>query len=287
MLATLTNLPTAVAGEVTEGLIIEGEVAIVRFYLDESLEKNIIELGLKFHLQNSIIETAKGRLGDTLPEKSNHYFVALIKNNALWCMEIGPARAPYRVYSAKLADGGIGYFSWTGKALQNRTVMNRWPVAFSRVTSRFNPQRRHPITGTIRPHKGIDLKASTGTPIYAPADGVVEYARSLSGYGRTVKLNHAKGYDTLYAHLSRYAKGLRAGQSVRKGQLIAYVGNSGMSTGPHLHYEIHVNGTPRDPASVRLLNQPPTLSKNALEQFIKDREAQKDALEKAAHILGG
>lgn len=287
LLTAILSTPSARTAEITEGLIIQDDIAIVRFYLNDSLYQNITELGLKTHLQTSILETAKGRLGRELPGKSHHYFVAIIKNNALWCMEIGPQNAPYRVYSGRLADGGVGYFSWTGKALQNRAVMKRWPVAYSRVTSHFNPRRRHPITGAIRPHRGIDLKARTGTPVYAPADGVVEYARSLSGYGRTVKLNHAKGYDTLYAHLSRYAKGLRAGQSVNKGQLIAYVGNTGMSTGPHLHYEIHVNGVAKDPATVRLLNEPPTLSGKALELFNQDKLIQKAALAAASRIVGG
>jgi murein DD-endopeptidase MepM/ murein hydrolase activator NlpD len=113
-----------------------------------------------------------------------------------------------------------------------------------RLTSRFG-SRRHPITGRIQTHGGIDLAAPTGTPIVATADGTVSFSGLRSGYGRAVIINHGYGFQTLYGHASRLV--VSAGQKVKHGQVIAYVGSSGVSTGSHLHYEVHVSGKPVDP----------------------------------------
>jgi murein DD-endopeptidase MepM/ murein hydrolase activator NlpD len=108
--------------------------------------------------------------------------------------------------------------------------------------------RRHPVLGFSRRHEGVDFAAPTGTPVYAAADGVVASARSERGYGRTVRLRHPGGTETVYAHLSRFSRGLKVGDRVRQGDVIAAVGSTGMSTGPHLHYEIRIAGKAQDPA---------------------------------------
>ncbi len=113
-----------------------------------------------------------------------------------------------------------------------------------RVTSRYGA-RRHPVTGRTQMHEGIDLAAPTGTPIVATADGVVLFSGSRGGYGRTVIINHGYGFQTLYGHASKIA--VRVGQRVKRGQVIAYVGSSGVSTGSHLHYEVRVSGKPVNP----------------------------------------
>ena len=113
-----------------------------------------------------------------------------------------------------------------------------------RVTSRYG-SRRHPVTGRTQIHEGIDLAAPTGTPIVATADGVVLFGGSRAGYGRTVIINHGYGFQTLYGHASKIA--VRVGQRVKRGQVIAYVGSSGVSTGSHLHYEVRVSGKPVNP----------------------------------------
>ena len=115
------------------------------------------------------------------------------------------------------------------------------PINGARLSSSFG-RRRHPISGYTRMHKGTDFAAPTGTPIYAAGHGTVERASRNGGYGNYVRIRHANGYQTAYAHLSRYGPGIRSGKRVRQGDVIGYVGSTGASTGPHLHYEVHING---------------------------------------------
>ena len=124
------------------------------------------------------------------------------------------------------------------------------PIPYARLSSKFGA-RRHPVLGSMRMHKGVDYAASTGTPIMAAGDSRVEFIGWQRGYGNTVILNHGRGYTTLYGHMSRTAK-LRKGQSVAQGTVIGYVGSTGMSTGPHLHYEFRVNGAHRNPLSITM-----------------------------------
>lgn len=146
-------------------------------------------------------------------------------------------------------DGKTGYYSDTGHNM--RKAFLRTPVNFSRISSRFNLKRKHPVLNRIRAHKGVDYAASRGTPIKAAGDGSVIYKGTKGGYGRTVILKHGSQYTTLYAHMSRYGKGIRNGKRVKQGQTIGYVGSSGLATGPHLHYEFRVNGVHRNPLKVK------------------------------------
>ncbi len=147
-------------------------------------------------------------------------------------------------------NGNNSYYSEKGHALQKTFLRN--PVDSVRVSSRFNLKRKHPILNRIRAHKGVDYAAPIGTPIRATADGRVQYLGVKGGYGNTIELQHGGKYTTLYAHLSDYAKGLKIKSTVRQGQVIGYVGKSGLATGPHLHYEFRVNGEHRDPLTVKL-----------------------------------
>lgn len=148
------------------------------------------------------------------------------------------------------ADGNTDYYSETGDAM--RKAFLRTPLNFTRISSNFNLKRRHPVLNRIRAHRGVDYAAPTGTPVKAAGDGVVVYAGSKGGYGRTVILRHGGTYSTLYAHLSRYAAGLQRGARVRQGAVVGYVGMSGLATGPHLHYEFQVNGVHHNPLTVPL-----------------------------------
>jgi murein DD-endopeptidase MepM/ murein hydrolase activator NlpD len=133
-----------------------------------------------------------------------------------------------------------------------RKAFLRAPLDFTRISSVFNPKRRHPISGRIRAHKGMDYAAPPGTPIWAAGDGRIEFAGRKGGYGNTVVVDHGKGITTLYAHMSRFGKSARGGRKVRQGDIIGYVGSTGASTGPHLHYEYRVRGTHKNPASVTM-----------------------------------
>ena len=147
-------------------------------------------------------------------------------------------------------EGEGAYFTENGASV--RKEFTRSPVDFARVSSRFNLRRKHPIMHTIRAHKGVDYAASRGTPIKATGDGKIVLAGRKGGYGKTVVVKHGQRYTTLYAHLNGYARGIRAGKRVRQGQVIGYVGSTGMATGPHLHYEFRINGVHRNPLTVKL-----------------------------------
>lgn len=140
------------------------------------------------------------------------------------------------------------YFDATGKNM--RSSMMRTPLVRARISSSYGV-RRHPISGYRKMHQGMDFAAPTGTPVVAPADGVVVEARRWGGYGNWLRIRHANGLESGYGHLSRYGSGIRAGQRVTQGQVVAYVGSTGASTGPHLHYEIWRNGQRINPASIR------------------------------------
>lgn len=149
------------------------------------------------------------------------------------------------------ADGKIdNYFTPDGRSMQRQFL--RAPLDFTRVSSNFNPARRHPILATIRAHQGVDYAAATGTVIKAAGDGRVNFAGVRGGYGKVVVLEHGGGISTLYAHMSRIGRDMRTGQRVKQGQTIGYVGSTGAATGPHLHYEYRVNGIHKNPRTVRL-----------------------------------
>lgn len=147
-------------------------------------------------------------------------------------------------------DGTTDYYSPDGHSM--RKAFLRTPVKFSRISSGFTTRRWHPMLHRFRAHKGVDYAAPIGTPVKATGNGRVQFVGRKGGYGMTIVLQHGGDYSTLYAHLSRFARGLRSGQRVRQGQIIGYVGQSGLATGPHLHYEFRVRGQHRDPLTVRL-----------------------------------
>ena len=165
------------------------------------------------------------------------------------------------------------YFQANGES--STKFLMKTPINGARLSSRFGT-RRHPISGYTRLHKGTDFAAPTGTPIYAAGNGVVERASRYGGYGHYIRIRHAKGYKTAYAHLSRYGRGIRSGRSVRQGQIIGYVGSTGASTGPHLHYEVWKNGKPVDVMRLKL----PTGRKLAMDPGIFEAfEVERDRID--------
>jgi murein DD-endopeptidase MepM/ murein hydrolase activator NlpD len=142
--------------------------------------------------------------------------------------------------------GGL-YFDQDGKPM--RSGFLRSPLQFSRITSRFG-MRRHPILGTMRAHQGTDYGANAGTPIRAIGEGVVTRAGWNNGYGNVVEIRHARGYMTRYGHMKGFGPGIHVGARVQQRQTIGYVGSTGLSTAPHLHFEVHVNGVQRNPSLV-------------------------------------
>jgi murein DD-endopeptidase MepM/ murein hydrolase activator NlpD len=156
----------------------------------------------------------------------------------------------FQAFRWRDGDGNDGYYAADGSAL--RKAFLRSPMEFSRVTSGFSNARFHPILQTWRAHKGVDYAAPIGTPVRATANGRVRFAGTQNGYGNVVVLQHAGVFSTLYAHLSRFASGMRAGARVEQGRVIGYVGQTGWATGPHLHYEFRVADVQRNPLTIAL-----------------------------------
>ena len=165
------------------------------------------------------------------------------------------------------------YFQENGES--STKFLMKTPINGARLSSRFG-KRRHPISGYTRLHKGTDFAAPTGTPIYAAGNGVVERASRYGGYGHYIRIRHSKGYKTAYAHLSRYARGIRSGRRVRQGEVIGYVGSTGASTGPHLHYEVYKNGRAVDAMRLKL----PTGRKLAMDpEILAEFEVERDRID--------
>ncbi len=156
-----------------------------------------------------------------------------------------------------------GYYSEQGKSM--RKAFLRTPVNFTRISSHFNLKRKHPVLNKIRAHKGVDYAAPLGTPVKSTGNGKVLFVGTKNGYGNTVIIQHGGKYTTLYAHLSRFSRGLKKGNRIEQGQTVAYVGKTGLATGPHLHYEFRVDGLHRNPLTVDLPKSLPLP-----EQYMKD-----------------
>lgn len=155
----------------------------------------------------------------------------------------------HRLWRYKTADNAWDYFDEHGNSMKK--FLMKTPIDGARISSSFG-SRKHPILGYTKFHSGVDFAAPRGTPIYAAGDGTVKIAGWVNGYGKFIELRHANKYETAYAHMSAFAKGIRPGVRVHQGQVIGYVGTTGRSTGPHLHYEIHIAGKKVNPLGVKV-----------------------------------
>jgi len=174
------------------------------------------------------------------------------------------------------------YFDEKGREVEG--FVFRKPVNNVRITSRFTLRRWHPILHRYRAHLGVDFGGRTGTPVYAAADGRVIYAGRLGGYGNVIKIRHRDGFLTLYAHLHKFRRGIRRGRYVKKGQVIGYIGSTGMSTGPHLHFGLYKNGRPINPLGVIKITKKRIYGKTRKE-FIRYAEKMKKELDRVAESL--
>jgi len=232
---------------------LETRTVLVSGVVGRSLFHSARKLGLAGHVINSLTDDIFQYDIDFSRDMTiNDRFSVLVEQT--WrdgeLIRTGPVQAA--VFTAKGKPftavrfehaGKADYFDAEGRPLKKSFMRN--PIQFARLSSRFG-MRRHPVLGTMREHKGVDYAAPTGTPIMAAGDAKVVSAGWQRGYGNAVVLDHGRGYTTLYGHMSRTAK-LRRGQHVKQGEVIGYVGSTGMATGPHLHYEFRVNGHHKDP----------------------------------------
>jgi murein DD-endopeptidase MepM/ murein hydrolase activator NlpD len=174
----------------------------------------------------------------------------LIKTGDVLAAEFVNKGKTYRAVGYRDESNEIHYYTPEGKSLHKSFL--RSPLEFTRISSSFSLGRFHPVLQTMRAHKGVDMAAPTGTRIKAAGDAVVEFVGKKGGYGNVIILKHANGVNTVYGHLSRFTAGLRRGSKVAQGEIIGFVGMTGVSTGPHLHYEFLLNGQHRDPMTVAL-----------------------------------
>jgi murein DD-endopeptidase MepM/ murein hydrolase activator NlpD len=173
-----------------------------------------------------------------------------IDNGRVVAVSFQALRGNVKMYRFRKSDGAIGYYDENGNGAIKS--LKRTPINNARVTSSFSTKRKHPVLGFTRAHKGVDFRAGTGTPIPSAGAGRVVKRATDRGYGNYIRIRHNGSYETVYAHMSRFAKGVTVGTAVRQGQIIGYVGSTGLSTGPHLHYEIIKDGRHVNPMTVKL-----------------------------------
>lgn len=184
------------------------------------------------------------------------------------------------LYALMFDQGDGGNIYWNEKGESLRRAFLKAPLQFSRISSGFTYHRKHPISGKVKPHTAVDYAAPVGTPVMSIGDGTVLSVGWAGGGGNTVKIRHGSTYVTSYMHLSKYAKGLKAGQHVHQGQVIGYVGSTGSSTGPHLDFRVYHNGTPINPLKMESPSEEPIRKENlpALDSLKKVYEAMMDSM---------
>jgi murein DD-endopeptidase MepM/ murein hydrolase activator NlpD len=202
-----------------------------------------------------------------------------IQNGNILAAEFVNRGETYQAVRFNNKDGEAEYFSPNGKSM--RKTFLRSPIDFARISSRFNLRRKHPVLNRIRAHKGVDYAAATGTPIKSTSQGKIIFRGVKGGYGRVVIVQHGQTYSTLYAHMSKYSK-LRSGSTVKQGQTVGYVGQSGLATGPHLHYEFRVNGVHRNPLTFKFPAAKP-IKESLLAEFKQQTTPLLAQLEQAKH----
>lgn len=241
--AEIEHRQTAVAGKITDSLFVDGRRANLSGRLIMSFADIFgydIDFAQDLHPgdQFSVVYEQLYKNGKRL------------RDGDILAAEFVSQGQRYRAVRFTAPDGNTAYYTPNGQSLRKAFI--RTPVDFARISSPFNLRRLHPILHTIRAHKGVDYGAGTGTPIKATGDGKISFYGTKNGYGRVAMISHGAGVETLYAHLSRFRSGLTTGSRIRQGQVIGYVGKSGLATAPHLHYEFRINGIHKNPVTVPL-----------------------------------
>lgn len=237
---------------------------IIVAFREAKIENSLFLAGTNAGMEQSLIMEVANIFGwdidFALDIRSNDRFSLLyeehfldgekLRNGPILAAEFTNQGKTFRAVRYTDSSDNSNYFTPEGNSM--RKAFLRTPVDFARISSHFNLKRKHPILNRIRAHKGTDYAAPTGTPIKAAGDGKITWAGNKGGYGRTVMIQHGQSYKTLYAHMSKYGRGIKNGTRVKQGQIIGYVGSSGLATGPHLHYEFYLNGAVRNPVRVNL-----------------------------------
>jgi len=209
----------------------------------------------------------KGDSFQVMYERTHDEEGLLVKSDTILFATLALSGKHHTIYRFKGDDGHINYFNEKGHSA--RKALMRTPIDGARLSSGYG-RRKHPILGYTRMHRGVDFAAPRGTPIYAAGNGTVTYAGRKGGYGKYIRIRHNSEYSTAYAHLNGYARGVRKGKRINQGQIIGYVGSTGRSTGPHLHYEIMKGGRQVNPLRVRMPSGR-KLKGDELQRFLSER----------------
>ena len=234
-----------------------------------SIESSLFSAGKKAGLPDSIIMQLAGIFGwdvdFALDIRSGDHFNVIyeefykdgekLEDGDILAAEFVNQGQTFRAVRFTDPNGESNYYTPEGYSMRKAFI--RSPVDFRRISSTFQTERYHPVLGKKRPHRGVDYAAATGTPIKAAGDGKIIFRGTKGGYGNTVIIQHGGKYTTLYAHMSKFRKGVGVGSRVKQGQIIGYVGMTGLATGPHLHYEFRIDGVHRNPLTVKLPNAEP------------------------------
>jgi murein DD-endopeptidase MepM/ murein hydrolase activator NlpD len=244
---------------------IEKRTAFSTGVIRSSLYQSALQAGLSDRLIMEMVEIFAWDIDFALEIRPGDRFAVIyledyragerVGNGEILAAEFTNRGTTYRAVRYENPNGVGAYYTPEGRQMKQSFL--RTPVDFRRISSHFQPNRWHPILGKRRPHQGVDYAAATGTPVAASGDGTVVFVGRKGGYGNTIILKHYDHYTTLYGHLSRFHKGLRKGHHVKQGQIIGYVGKTGLATGPHLHYEFRIGGVHKDPVTVKLPGSPP------------------------------
>jgi murein DD-endopeptidase MepM/ murein hydrolase activator NlpD len=202
---------------------------------------------------NSQINFARdGRQGDYFTIMYNAYYIddKLVTTGDIQAVSYNNHGKLYQAVRYENKSGDAQYYTPQGLSLKK--AFSRYPIRFSHISSSFSLSRYHPLLRYSRPHRGVDLAASIGTPIHATGNGVISMIGRQNGYGNMIKIKHDNTYETLYGHMLKFQKGISRGSHVKRGDVIGYVGQSGLASGPHCHYEVHVRNQARNPTTVDL-----------------------------------
>lgn len=259
----LTRLPQAAAAKIESSLFLAGQAA----GLSQKTIMNLVDI-FQWDVDFSL-DIRKGDGFKVIYEKLYREGEYVGEGDIL-AAEFNSGNRNIRAMRYTDFNGRTNYFTPDGRSMRKAFLRN--PVDVVRITSHFNPNRKHPVLHTLRAHKGTDYGAPIGTPIRSSGDGKVIYSGIKGSYGKTVIIKHGDKYTTLYAHMSKIAKASRSGKRVQQGQIIGYVGKTGRVTGAHLHYEFRINGVHKNPLKVKLPGARPLSKKYKADFLSKSRQ---------------
>ena len=260
--------------------IIETVNRIVRGRVNSTLYETLIDLGETPELVYRFADIFGWEIDFTTETQKGDSFYIMMNKRYCDSTFIGYSDIPIARYRGEIGDfygvyycdpgDYFDYYSLKGESL--RKALLKSPLKYSYISSYFTKNRFHPILKIWRPHHGLDYSAPTGTPVSSIGDGVVTFRGWSDGYGNLVEIRHKNNFRTRYGHLSAFAKGLTNGKHVKMGEIVGYVGSTGLSTGPHLHFELHKDGVPINPTTVKL-PRAPSVKKEYMTAFARERDS--------------